>query len=59
MSRAGEKLLSKIIQTNDPQAIIRYNLRADHFRTQEERKYFDLLRTMRKRIEIRRRHSIQ
>lgn len=38
MSRAGEKLLSKIIQTNDPQAIIRYNLRADHFRTQEEKK---------------------
>ncbi|MEC0037224.1 DnaB-like helicase C-terminal domain-containing protein [Bacillus cereus] len=37
MSRTGEKLLSKIIQMNDPQAIIRYNLRANHFRTHEER----------------------
>ncbi|MEK4697793.1 DnaB-like helicase C-terminal domain-containing protein [Bacillus sp. FSL M8-0063] len=37
MSRTGEKLLSKIIQTNDPQAIVRYNLRSNHFRTHEER----------------------
>lgn len=41
MSRTGEKLLSKIIQNNDPQAIIRFNLRSDHFRTKEER---DVLR---------------
>ena len=41
MSRTGEKLLSKIIQNNDPQAIVRYNLRSNHFRTQEER---DVLR---------------
>lgn len=40
MSRTGEKLLSKVIQTNDPQAIIRFNLRKDHFRTQEERDVF-------------------
>jgi replicative DNA helicase len=38
MSRTGEKLLSKIIQTNDPQAVIRFNLRSDHFRTDPERK---------------------
>jgi replicative DNA helicase len=38
MSRTGEKLLSKIIQTNDPQAILRFNIRAEHFRTDEERK---------------------
>ncbi|QWI73321.1 hypothetical protein ER45_030700 (plasmid) [Bacillus mycoides] len=37
MSRTGEKLLSKIIQVNDPQAVVRYNLRPDHFRTSEEK----------------------
>jgi replicative DNA helicase len=38
MSRTGEKLLSKIIQTNDPQAVIRFNIRPEHFRTSEEKK---------------------
>ena len=45
MSRTGEKLLSKIIQLNDPQAIIRFNLRPDHFRTQEERDVFKFIQT--------------
>lgn len=38
MSRTGERLLSKIIQTNDPQAVIRYNVKPEHLRTEEERK---------------------
>ncbi|PFQ72417.1 hypothetical protein COK15_28170 [Bacillus cereus] len=45
MSRTGEKLLSKIIQMNDPQAIIRFNLRSDHFRTQEERDAFKFIQS--------------
>ncbi|ABY46809.1 DnaB-like helicase C-terminal domain-containing protein [Bacillus mycoides] len=43
MSRTGEKLLSKIVQLNDPQAIVRFNLRPDHFRTQEERDAFKFI----------------
>lgn len=38
MSRTGEKLLSKIIQMNDPQAIVRFNIRADHFNSEVEKK---------------------
>lgn len=37
MSRAGEKLLSKIIDMQDPNAIKRFNLKPYHFTTQVER----------------------
>lgn len=37
MSRAGEKLISKIIDLQDPNAIKRFNLKPHHFTTQIER----------------------
>lgn len=38
MSRAGEKLISKIIDMQDPSAIKRFNLKEHHFTTEVERK---------------------
>lgn len=38
MSRAGEKLLSKVIDSNDPQALKRFNVKDKHFTTEAERK---------------------
>jgi replicative DNA helicase len=43
MSRTGDKLLSKVIDNNDPQAFIRFNVRRDQFPTEGERKAFDFI----------------
>ncbi len=40
----GESLLSKIIDTNDPQALIRYGIEAYHFHTEAERKAYEFIR---------------
>lgn len=40
----GESLLSKIIDTNDPQAFKRYGIERYHFHTDAERKAYDFIR---------------
>jgi replicative DNA helicase len=44
MSRAGEKLLSKILDMQDAQAIKRFDLREHHFTTEVERKAFRFIK---------------